>query len=143
VKAVFFKKLLLSAAVALLVIAAPAEAARRSVPIVDIPVVAVPWPNGQAGSPDAVKAAILAGLVMKSWTGQVVAPGLIRGTLLIRTHRVEVDIAYTATEYSIKYADSDNLGYRADKREIHPKYNGWVRQLRETIVAQFLLRSMG
>ena len=139
----FFKKLLLSAAVALLVIAAPAEAARRSVPIVDIPVVAVPWPNGQTGSADAVKAAILAGLVMKSWTGQVVSPGLIRGTLLVRTHRVEVDIAYTATEYSIRYADSDNLGYRADKREIHPKYNGWVRLLRESIDAQFLLRSMG
>lgn len=138
----FTKKFLWSAAVTLLVLAAPADAARRSIPLVDIPAVTVPWPSGQVGEAGAVKAAILAGLVTKHWTGQETSPGVIRGTLLVRTHRVDVDITYSATEYSIKYVSSENLGYRADTNKIHPKYNGWVRQLRETIDAQFLLRTV-
>ena len=68
------------------------------------------------------------------WVTEDVAPGLIRGTLELRTHKAMVDVPYDRQQFSIKHASSQNLDF--DGRTIHNNYNGWVRRLQQVIVAQ-------
>lgn len=68
------------------------------------------------------------------WAMDDVRPGLIRGTLNLRTHQAVVDIPYDRDRFSIQYAGSSNLDY--DGATIHSNYNGWVQRLEQTIVAQ-------
>lgn len=68
------------------------------------------------------------------WAMEDIRPGLIRGTLDLRTHQAVVDIPYDRQRFSILYASSVNLDY--DGRTIHNNYNGWVRRLEQMIVAQ-------
>lgn len=67
------------------------------------------------------------------WIMQDVYPGLIRGTLNIRSHQAVVDIPYTPTTFSIRYASSNNLNYSGS--EIHKNYNSWVKNLEQRIAA--------
>lgn len=73
--------------------------------------------------------AILAGGAKKGWGMYEMRPGLIRGELVVRGHEVKVDIPYASNTYSIYYADSVGMKYKAKKRRIHRKYNQWVRNL--------------
>ena len=68
------------------------------------------------------------------WVMEDVRPGLVRGTLNLRTHQAMVDIPYDRDRFSILYAGSTNLDY--DGASIHSNYNGWVQRLEQTIVAQ-------
>ena len=68
------------------------------------------------------------------WMMEDVRPGLIRGTLNLRTHQAAVDIPYDRERFSIQYAGSTNLDH--DGASIHSNYNGWVQRLEQTIVAQ-------
>lgn len=68
------------------------------------------------------------------WVMEDVAPGLIRGTLELRTHKASIDVPYDKQRFSIRYVSSQNLDY--DGRTIHNNYNGWVRRLEQMIVAQ-------
>jgi hypothetical protein len=61
------------------------------------------------------------------WKMNPVQPGLIVGTLELRTHVAVVDITYDAKTYSIKYKDSVNLD--ASGGNIHKNYNGWIENL--------------
>ena len=70
----------------------------------------------------------------QGWDMRVVEPGRIKGTLNVRNRHVAVvDIVYTPQEYSILYADSDNLGYQENGRRIHKNYNILVAELAQEI----------
>jgi hypothetical protein len=68
------------------------------------------------------------------WRMEQQEPGLIRGTLNLRTHQAVVDIPYDTQRFSIRYVSSNNLDY--DGRAIHRNYNSWVQNLQNAIMAQ-------
>lgn len=130
-----FRKLLL--AIALLVIALPATAARRSVLMEDLRNQPVVTGSGKAPSVEQVRQAVLAGIVDAGWeirpgTGEdhVVAKLLVRGK-----HTAYVDVTWTTAAFSVTYKDSENLNYsdEAARPVIHPNYNVWTRQLADAI----------
>lgn len=122
-----------------LLVSIPAEAARKSVPVVNIEREA--WPPKPAGTPtdEQVKEAILKGgrRCKYPWISDSIAEGKITMTTLVRgKHQAWVDVEYTTTDFSIRYVKSDNLNYerRHDEREyIHPFYNDWIRELAENM----------
>ncbi|WP_426954993.1 hypothetical protein [Muricoccus radiodurans] len=67
------------------------------------------------------------------WVMEDRGPGLIRGTLNVRTHQAVVDIPYNNSVFGIRYVSSQNLDY--DGTTIHRNYNGWVERLQRTIAA--------
>nr|WP_256834309.1 hypothetical protein [Pseudomonas oleovorans] len=48
-----------------------------------------------------------------------------------RDHQAEITIPYSASSYSIRYRDSQNLGYKNGK--IHRNYNKWIHNLDRSI----------
>jgi hypothetical protein len=56
-------------------------------------------------------------------------PGKINATLRLRTHTAVVEIPYSTKSYSIRYKDSTDLRYDAEKGTIHKNYNGWIQNL--------------
>jgi hypothetical protein len=107
----------------------------RSAPLYNVdstPVVA----NKAVTLADVEKAIMRAGAGL-GWQIVARAPGQIEGTLLLRTHRAVVDIAYNTKTYSIKYKDSSNLDY--DGTNIHSNYNGWIQNLDNAIRSQLSL----
>ena len=68
------------------------------------------------------------------WRMDSQGPGLMRGTLNLRTHQAVVDIPYDTQRFGIRYVSSSNLDY--DGRVIHRNYNSWVRNLQNAIMAQ-------
>lgn len=63
------------------------------------------------------------------WVMKEKRPGMINGTIYLRDHVAKVEIPYTTRSYSIRYVDSTNLKYKAEKGTIHSNYNGWVTNL--------------
>lgn len=108
-------------AVPLLVIVLAGCAARLETPRID-------FPPRDVGS---VKSAILKALDHRRWLADDKAPGVIIGTLNIRTHQAVIEIDYNDSAYSIRYLDSTNLGYRRrwGHAEIHQNYNLWIAYL--------------
>ncbi|MBL3600610.1 MAG: hypothetical protein JMN25_12215 [gamma proteobacterium endosymbiont of Lamellibrachia anaximandri] len=82
---------------------------------------------------DVRKAIIRAGATL-GWNMNDKGPGLVEGTIHLRSHMAQVDIPYDAQTYSIKYKNSDNLKYDGEK--IHSNYNGWIQNLDRAIKAQ-------
>jgi hypothetical protein len=70
------------------------------------------------------------------WAMKEEYPGKITGTLYIRRHIAKVEIPYSRSSYSIRYVDSSNLKYDAEKRTIHSNYDGWVQNLDHQIRAR-------
>lgn len=121
--------------------------------------VAISAPAGKAVTAEAVKAAILrAGnaplrRAHEQWQITEVAPGKLTGRLEVRgKHLAIVDITYSASAFSVKYKDSENLHYGqgmemerdpsspiiirplpTGRYVIHPYYNRWVKSLVENI----------
>jgi NADH:ubiquinone oxidoreductase subunit len=83
--------------------------------------------------------AIAAAASARGWMPKSVDEGTIEAKLLIRTHELVVDIAYTATKYTIKYKSSKNLGYNEKRQTIHKNYKKWLGNLdagiKETLLA--------
>jgi type IV pilus biogenesis protein CpaD/CtpE len=108
----------------------------RSAPVRDVinePVVVTG--QRQATMEDVEKAIVRAGSAL-GWRMRPVAPGLMEGTLNLRSHTAIVDITYDTRTYSIKYKDSTNLGY--DGKNIHSNYNGWIENLDKGIQTQLV-----
>ena len=82
---------------------------------------------------DMQKAIVRAGAGL-GWQMNVVQPGLIVGTLRLRSHMAAVNIKYDTKAYSITYKDSSNLDY--DGTNIHKNYNGWIQNLDNGIRVQ-------
>jgi hypothetical protein len=91
--------------------------------------------DGKALTAEQVKNAIIAGGARSRWSASIQPGNVVRLTYSPRSHVAVVDVAYTAKTYSIRYADSTNLGYSADGKSgaIHPNYNKWVNNLRQAI----------
>lgn len=68
------------------------------------------------------------------WRTEAQGPGLMRGTLNLRTHQAVVDIPYDTRRFNIRYVSSTNLDY--DGAVIHRNYNSWVQNLQNAIVTQ-------
>ncbi|MFP5419309.1 MAG: hypothetical protein ACLGHA_09150 [Gammaproteobacteria bacterium] len=97
---------------------------------------AAPVVANKSVSMDDVQKAIVRAGVGLGWQMKPVAPGLIEGTLTLRTHMAKVDIKYDTKTYSITYKDSSNLDYSGSS--IHKNYNGWVQNLDNGIRAQLV-----
>ena len=80
---------------------------------------------------DDIKMSIMRAGQVLGWEMQPVRPGLIKGTLNLRSHTAVVDIPYSLKSYSIIYVDSVNLDY--DGRNIHRSYPRWVNNLKVKI----------
>lgn len=68
------------------------------------------------------------------WQMNVERPGLMTGTLNLRSHQAVVEIPYDTTGFSIAYRDSTNLDY--DGTSIHKNYNSWIQNLEREIRVQ-------
>jgi hypothetical protein len=84
---------------------------------------------------DVEKAIIRAGAGL-GWQVRKVKPGQLIGTLFIRSHMAEVDIAYSKDKYNIRYKNSNNLNY--DGTKIHSNYNGWIQNFDNAIKRELL-----
>ena len=89
--------------------------------------------NKPVSMDDVQKAIVRAGAGL-GWQMKPVEPGLIVGTLNLRTHMAMVDIKYDTKTYSITYKDSSDLDY--DGKSIHKNYNGWIQNLDNGIRTQ-------
>lgn len=95
---------------------------------------AAPVVANKAVSMDDMQKAIVRAGVGLGWQMKPVSPGLIVGTLNLRTHMAMVDVNYDTKTYNISYKDSSNLDYTGDS--IHKNYNSWVQNLDKGIRAQ-------
>lgn len=89
--------------------------------------------TGKGVTLDQVTKAIIEAGTERKWTMAVVKPGLIVGTLNVRSHQAVVDIAYNTKSYSITYKDSTNLKYNAEQKTIHENYRSWIQYLDNAI----------
>lgn len=120
--------------------AGPANA-RWPMPIIDHPDIPVLISAGHTPTAASVKRAILAGAAAKNWTVVEQANGKLQASLKVRNkHTIIVTIGYNAQSYSITYQDSIDMNYgqRDGKPVIHPFYNNWVSELKESIGAEMI-----
>jgi hypothetical protein len=89
----------------------------------------IPNPSGKELTLEQVRKEIIAAGVAAGWQMADSKPGEIIGTLNIRSHQAVVSIPYTTKTYSIRYKDSTNLKYNAEKQTIHENYSGWIQRL--------------
>ncbi len=94
--------------------------------------------SGKAVTLDQVAKAIIEAGTERKWSMAVVKPGLIVGTLNVRSHQAVVDIAYTTKNYSITYKDSTNLKYDAKQNTIHENYRSWIQYLDNAIKSRLV-----
>lgn len=109
----------------------------RCEPIMNVNDALVAAPSNKTISADDVRAAIIRAGAGLGWMIKEEGPGKLVGTLVLRTHTAVVDIAYSATTYSIVYKSSINLD--AADGQIHKNYNGWISNLKKGIATQLLL----
>jgi hypothetical protein len=119
--------------VALGMLASSPARAGRDEPIQDLTDIPVTWTASSPPTLDQVGQAVIAGCATRGWVCQITAPGQIKGTIHVRSHRADVRITYDTERYSIAYDGSDNLRYDADENTIHRNYNRWVANLRNDI----------
>ena len=89
-----------------------------------------------------VAKAIKTGIASRTgWTVTKEEPGQIEATLNVREHMLKVNIPYSTSSVAIKYVDSQNLDYAEKKgvKMIHPKWNGWTRNLMSDIQRELQL----
>jgi hypothetical protein len=103
-------------------------------PILNVNDTAVSSASGKALSPEQVRGAIVRAGSALGWQMKDEGPGMLVGTIQLRTHTAVVAIPYSATRYSIKYRSSTNLEEQGGT--IHKNYNGWIQNLTRGINAQ-------
>ena len=124
----------ISRGVAVLAAATALTACSTLAPIQNVENVPVSSSSNKPLSPAEVRAAIVRAGAGLGWIMKDAGPGMINGTLILRTHTAEVQIPYSATSYGIVYRSSVNLQESGGK--IHRNYNGWVQNLNRGINAQ-------
>jgi hypothetical protein len=70
----------------------------------------------------------------RGWKMTEVGPGEIRGRLTSGDYNATVLINFTPSQYAIRYAGSEGLGYSGG--QINKRYNGWVENLEKDIYAE-------
>ena len=78
-----------------------------------------------------------------TWIMEQQRPGLVRGTLNLRTHQAVVDVSYNSRTFQITYVSSMDVDYNPNGRlpgyegpVIHRNYTGWVQNLDRRIIAE-------
>jgi hypothetical protein len=102
----------------------------RTLPIYNVAAAPVVAAAGQPGSAE-VRAAIVGALNDKGWIVEQDDPGRILAEINVRSHRADIAIDYSATQYSITYQDSADLLH--DGSMIHRNYNKWIMLLEREI----------
>ena len=120
--------------VAVIAAAATLAACNTMAPIQNVDNVSVSSSSSKPLTPAEVRAAIVRAGAGLGWIMKDAGPGMINGTLILRTHTAEVQIPYSATSYGIVYKSSVNLQESGGK--IHRNYNGWIQNLNRGINAQ-------
>ena len=120
--------------VAVLATVAALSACNTLAPIQNVDTVAVSSVANRPLSAEEVRGAIVRAGAGLGWIMKDAGPGMINGTLILRTHTAEVQIPYSATSYGIVYKSSVNLQESGGK--IHRNYNGWIQNLNRGINAQ-------
>ena len=119
---------------AALLIATAALAGCNTLPIQNVSDAPVVTATGKSLSNEQVRAAIVRAGSSLGWQMKEEGPGMLVGTLILRTHTAVVAIPYSSRAYSIQYRSSTNLD--AKDGNIHKNYNGWVQNLTRGINAQ-------
>jgi hypothetical protein len=119
-------------------LAASLPASARSAAVVDFEGMPIATGSGKQPTVEQVKNAVIAGARRAKWTASVQPNNALQLTFNSRKHMAVVKTTYSAKTYSIKYANSDNLGYEqvGGAATIHPNYNKWVDHLRKAIDAE-------
>jgi hypothetical protein len=138
--------------------AGSAFAQRMPVPIVNYRNIPITSAGAVPVRAEQVKQAIREGASTRGWKIADEPGNKMLATLVVRNkHTVMVEIAYSATRYSLVYRDSVNMKYHAEyspdprtpagrsagiyakgRPSIHPAYNDWVRQLKDAIDAELM-----
>lgn len=116
------------------VLMAALSACSKREPLVQVE--AVPVNASAAVTLDKVGSTIIDAGKSKGWEMTKSGPREISGELFVSNkHTVNVRIPYNTEQYSILYNSSINMNYRKDTsvEYIHPKYNIWVRLLKQRI----------
>ncbi|MBS0395787.1 MAG: hypothetical protein JSR54_14290 [Proteobacteria bacterium] len=121
------------AALLLSLAALPALAGGRPIPLVEIIDAPLVWQNNAPGKLEEVQSAVMAGCVTKGWVPTAQGPGHVHAVLTRPDYRAEIDVTFTTTTLSIKYADSQGLDWNPDKRLIHRNFNRWLTLLQQAI----------
>lgn len=111
-------------------------AARTPVAIINFDNVSVATSNGKPVQAVQVSQAIQAAAGARNWTIATQSDGKLLATLHVRgKHTIVVAITYAADKYSLSYNSSVNMNYgiRDGLSVIHPFYNKWVQELKESI----------
>jgi hypothetical protein len=122
---------------AALVLATAALAGCNTMPIQNVSEAPVVAANGKQLSNAQVREAIVRAGSALGWQMKEESPGLIVGTIQLRTHSAVVAIPYTSRTYSVQYRSSQNLDERGGM--IHKNYNGWITNLKNGINTQLAL----
>ena len=111
--------------------------AARQAPLVDPDPIAIPAKVTDAQVAKSIRGA----LINRKWTVTDEKPGEIKSTLMLRDHKVRIDITWDKRQIQIKYVDSENLKYEVEngKRLIHKNYLGWINNLVSDIGANLNL----
>jgi hypothetical protein len=114
-----------------------AAAQRQPVAIINYENVAVAGLGGQPLTAAQVKEAIKSAAAERQWEVTDSGPDRMLATLHVRgKHTAQTEIVYTPATVSLVYKDSVNLKYAPGpdgKGVIHPFYNRWVQDLKESI----------
>lgn len=136
----------------LLSLASSALAQRTPDPIVDYPAIRYTPASGKTLDAAAVSAAIKrAGSSLQWRFSDGASAQQMVGTLVVRQHTIQINIAIAPASYSVSYRDSINMNYSKsglsqtdetlrgfrppeyftdrEKPVIHPNYNRWVKDL--------------
>ena len=111
--------------------------AARQAPLVDPDPIAIPAKITDAQVAKSIRGA----LINRKWTVTDEKPGEIKSTLMLRDHKVRIDITWDKRQIQIRYVDSENLKYEVEngKRLIHKNYLGWINNLVTDISANLNL----
>ncbi len=95
-------------------------------------------PSSTVSSKDQVKEAILQATKDYDWTLDQEQANTFIFKIFRRKHMVKVKITYTEKEYTIEYADSENMRYDKEHNAIHRNYMRWVNNLDKAIYKSVL-----
>ena len=116
--------------------AAAALAACTLRPIFNVKGAPVETPGGKPPTLAEVEKAVVRAGSALGWKMQPVRPGVMVGTITLRSHTAIVDVTFDTRTFNITYKDSVDLNY--DGGNIHRNYNGWIQNLDKGIRAQLL-----
>ncbi|MEO7253214.1 MAG: hypothetical protein ABIZ64_03115 [Casimicrobium sp.] len=106
----------------------------NSTPIANVSETRVTTASSKTLSQDQVRAAIIRAASGLGWQIKDEGANKLIGSINLRTHSAEIEIPYSATNYSIKYRSSTNLGEMDGS--IHKNYNGWIQNLNRGIATE-------